>query len=269
MHAKRIPRTIEDGCMSFLRRKKKYLKQRIGQPLEASFKNNVRPFQYVQMDLTGRHIAKGGADIYGLVCVCLQTYNTRIYGVESRKLESISLAIEVLVQEVGPPDFIACDKEGSFQQFAKILDKEGIEKLEAKHQIQFKFVVPNAHFTTGLVERRMRMIHDFLGKLDMQGTGLAVSEMMLMFQYVACRINTIPYGIKNIHTYSEEKIQNLREGNELIMFICPADWMLFQAPKSIDFTSIENTRPEAKLLRVLLIRLILWKNLGKNSSLNF
>ena len=186
-------------------------------------------------------------NIYGLVCVCLQTYNTRIYGVESRKLESISLAIEVLVQEVGPPDFIACDKEGSFQQFAKILDKEGIEKLEAKHQIQFKFVVPNAHFTTGLVERRMRMIHDFLGKLDMQGTGLAVSEMMLMFQYVACRINTIPYGIKNIHTYSEEKIQNLREGNELIMFICPVDWMLFQALRL----------PEDKTLRVLLIRLIL------------
>ena len=43
-------------------------------------------------------------------------------------------------------------KEGSFQQFAKIVDKEGIEKLEAKHQIQFKFVVPNARFTTGLVE---------------------------------------------------------------------------------------------------------------------
>ena len=125
------------------------------------------------------------------------------------------------------------------------MDKEGIEKLEAKHQIQFKFAVPNAHFTTGLVERRMRMIHDFLGKLDMQGTGLAVSEMMLMFQYVACRINTIPYGIKNIHTYSEEKIQSLRQGNELIMFICPADWMLFQAPKSLDFTSIESTRGQA------------------------
>ena len=138
--------------------------------------------------------------MYGLVCVCLQTYNTKIYGIESRKLEAISLAIEVLVQEVGPPDFIACDKEGSFQQFAKIIDKESIEKLEAKHQIQFKFVVPNAHFTTGLVERRMRMVHDFMGKLDMQGTGLSVAEVILMFRYVACKINNIPYGIKNIHT---------------------------------------------------------------------
>ena len=100
--------------MRCLRRRKKYLKQRIGQPLEASFKSDIRPFQYVQMDLTGRHIASGGADVYGLVCVCLQTYNTKIYGIESRKLEAISLAIEVLVQEVGPPDFIACDKEGSF-----------------------------------------------------------------------------------------------------------------------------------------------------------
>ena len=76
----------------------------------------------------------------------------------------------------------------------------------------------------------------------MQGTGLAVSEVILMFQYVACRINMIPYGIKNINTYSEERIQSLRGGNELIMFICPVDWMLFQAPKSIDFISIEDTR---------------------------
>ena len=90
-----------------------------------------------------------------------------------------------------------------------------MEKLEAKHQIQFKFAVPNAHFTTGLVERRMRMVHDFIGKLDMQGTGLSVSELSLMFQYVACTINTIPYGVKNINTYSEEMIQNLREGAEL------------------------------------------------------
>ena len=143
----------------------------------------VRPFQYIQMDLTGKHVTTGGVDVYGLVCVCLQTYNTKIYGIETRKLESISLALEVLVQEVGPPDFIACDKEGSFQQLAKLLDQKGLEKLEAKHQIQFKFAVPNAHFTMGLVERRMRMVHDFIGKLDMQGTSLSVFELLLMFQY--------------------------------------------------------------------------------------
>ena len=150
LHAKRILRTIEGGCMRCLRRKKQYLKARIGQPLKASFTDIVRPFQYIQMDLTGRHITKGGGDVYGLVCVCLQTYNTRIYGVESRKLESISLAMEVLIQEVGPPDFIACDKEGAFRQMARILDEQGMEKLEARHRIQFKFAVPNAHFTTGL-----------------------------------------------------------------------------------------------------------------------
>ena len=108
------------------------MKQRIGQPLEASFKSDIRPFQYVQMDLTGHHIACEGTDVYGLVCVCLQTYNTKIYGIESRKLEAISLALEVLIQEVGPPDFIACDKEGSFQQFARLVDSEGIKKVRSK-----------------------------------------------------------------------------------------------------------------------------------------
>ena len=155
-------------------------------------------FQYIQMDLTGRHVTTGGEDVYGLVCVCLQTYNTRIYGVQNRKLESISLAIEVLVQEVGPPDFIARDREGAFQQLAKELDPRNIEALEATHQVQLKFAVPNAHFTTGLVERRMRMVHDFMGQLNMQGTGMSVSDISLMFPYVACKINTIPYGIKNI-----------------------------------------------------------------------
>ena len=117
--------------------------------------------------------------------------------------------MEVLIQEVGPPDFIACDKEGAFRQMARILDEKGMEKREARHRIQFKFAVPNAHFTTGLVERRMRIIHDCLGKLDMQRAGVTVAELVLMFQYIACRINKIPFGIKNIHTYSEEKIQNL------------------------------------------------------------
>ena len=124
--------------MRCLRRRKKYLKQRIGQPLEASFKSDVRPFQYVQMDLTGRHVSSDGKDVYGLVCVCLQTCNTKIFGIESRKLEAVSLALEVLTQEVGPPDFIACGKEGSFLQFAKLLDENSIQKLEDKHQIQFK-----------------------------------------------------------------------------------------------------------------------------------
>ena len=128
---------------------------------------------------------------------------------------------------------------------AQDLDKEGLEKLEAKHRIQFKFAVPNAHFTTGLVERRMRFIHDCLGKLDMQGAGISVTELTLMFQYVACKLNRIPFGIRNINTYSDEKIQNLRQSSELIMFICPADWTMFQVPNGLDFTSLKNNRGEA------------------------
>ena len=130
MHAKKILRTIEEGCIKCIRRKKQFLKGRVGPAHEACFSDIVRPFQYIQMDLTGRHITEGGKDVYGLVCVCLQTYNTKIYGIESRKLESISFAIEVLIQEVGPPTFIACDKEGAFKKMAHELDREGLEKLE-------------------------------------------------------------------------------------------------------------------------------------------
>ena len=75
--------------------------------------------------------------------------------------------------------------------------------------------------------------------------GVTVAELVLMFQYIACKINKIPFGIKNIHTYSEEKIQNLRQGTELITFVCPTDWMMFQVPNGLDFTSLENSRGEA------------------------
>ena len=79
LHAKRILRVIEDSCMKCLRRKKRFLKQSLGQPLEINFQKAVRPFQYIQMDITGRHITAGGEEMYGLVCICFQTYNTRIY----------------------------------------------------------------------------------------------------------------------------------------------------------------------------------------------
>merc|ERR1712198_796982 len=68
---------------------------------------------------------------------------------------------------------------------------------------------------------------------------------MLMFQYISCKLNKIPFGIRKINTYSDEKIQNLRESSELIMFICPADWTMFQVPNGLEFTSLKNNRGEA------------------------
>ena len=265
MHARKILRTIEESCVKCMRRKKQFLKGQQGPAHKASFSEIIRPFEYIQMDLTGRHITKGGKDVYGLVCVCLQTYNTKIYGIESRKLESISLALEVLIQEVGPPVFIACDKEGAFKKMAYELDKEGLEKLEEKHKIQFKFAVPNAHFTTGLVERRMRFIHDCLGKLDMQAVGVSVTELMLMFQYIACKLNKIPYGIRNINTYSEGRIEEIRNSSELLMFICPADWTMFQVPGGIEFSSLKNSRGEA--IRSIIEKLEVMKEFRDNEFL--
>ena len=89
LHAKRILKTLEDNCMKCLRRKKQFLKQSLGQPLAATFEKEVRPFRYVQMDITGKHIAEKGEEIYGLVIICIQTYNVRIYGIQNRKVESI------------------------------------------------------------------------------------------------------------------------------------------------------------------------------------
>ena len=71
MQAKRILKTIEEGCMKCIRRKKQYLKARVGQPHEASFSDIIRPFEYIQMDLTGRHITEGEKMFMGL---CVYVY---------------------------------------------------------------------------------------------------------------------------------------------------------------------------------------------------
>merc|ERR1711873_353629 len=68
---------------------------------------------------------------------------------------------------------------------------------------------------------------------------------MLMFQYIASKLNKIPYGIRNINTYSEGKIEEIRNSSELVMFICPADWMMFQVPGGMEFSSLKNNRGEA------------------------
>ena len=91
----------------------------------------------------------------------------------------------------------------------------------------------------------MRFIHDCLGKLDMQAAGVSVTELTLMFQYVASKLNQIPYGIRNINTYSEGRIEEIRNSSELVMFICPADWMMFQVPGGMEFSSLKNNRGEA------------------------
>ena len=57
----------------------------------------------------------------------------------------------------------------------------------------------------------------------MQGAGFSVTDMSLMLQYVAFQINSIPYGVKNINSYSDKEIQELKQDPELITFIRPAD----------------------------------------------
>ena len=107
-----------------------------------------------------------------------------------------------MIQEIGPPNLITCDREGAIQQLVKELGPKDIGALEATRQVAFKFSVANGHFRTGLVEKRMKTIHDYVGKLKMQGSGMTVTDMSLMLQYVAFQINSIPYGVRNINSYS-------------------------------------------------------------------
>ena len=50
---------------------------------------------------------------------------------------------------------------------------------------------------------------------------MSVSDISLMFQYVACKINTVPYGIKNINTYSAriEKIIESRDDAQRVVVV--------------------------------------------------
>ena len=100
----------------------------------------------------------------------------------------------------------------------------------------------------------------------MQAAGVTVTELTLMFQYIACKLNKIPFGIRNINTYSEEKIEGIRDSSELVMFICPADWTMFQVPGGIEFTSLKNNRGEA--VKSTIEKLEIMKEFRENELLS-
>ena len=136
-----ILKAIEKACMKCERRKTNFLKQSIGQLHHSVFQDSVRPVRYVQKDFTGKHSEADGKSVYGLVCICMQTYNVRIYTVNDRALKSVYMWLTTLVAEFGSPELLCCDREAAFVK----LDK--FEKNS--HWIIFRFVVPNGHFITG------------------------------------------------------------------------------------------------------------------------
>ena len=69
-----------------------------------------------------------------------------------------------------------------------------------------------------------------------------------------------------INTYSEGKIEELRNSSELVMFICPADWMMFQVPGGMEFSSLKNNRGEA--IRSIIEKLEIMKEFRENELLN-
>ena len=104
-------------------------------------------------------------------------------------ISELNQAIQVCT-EFRSPEMIACDKEAAIKQ----IDRNGKakENLERKHRIAFRFVIPNGHFSTGLVVRKMKDIHEWVGKLRLTGTGMSTAEMSIIFQYVAHKLNSVP-----------------------------------------------------------------------------
>merc|ERR1711872_349490 len=52
---------------------------------------------------------------------------------------------------------------------------------------------------------------------------------------------------------------------ELVMFICPADWMMFQVPGGIEFSSLKNNRGEA--IKSIIEKLEVMKEFRENEFL--
>merc|ERR1712198_739212 len=73
-------------------------------------------------------------------------------------------------------------------------------------------------------------------------------------------------GIRNINTYSEGRIEEIRNSSELVMFICPADWMMFQVPGGMEFSSLKNNRGEA--IKRIIEKLEIMKEFRENELLN-
>ena len=81
-----------------------------------------------------------------------------------------------------------------------------------------------------------------------------------MFQFIAFN------GIRNINSYSEKRMQELRQRQELLSFIRPVDWLLFSAPKGIDFRTIQHMLGTS--VRSAVDKIIALQNIRNNELLD-
>ena len=240
LQSQKIFKKLELSCIRCLQRKKIHCLVKTGCLHKSLLSTDIVPYKYSQLDLVGPYKTKG-ITMYGLVIICIQTKITSIYATDGKASMSFIHPLQAHFTKFGCPFEIVCDFEGGLLKVLKSLG-EFNNQVFKKFDIIIKIVPSNAHHMMGLVERRIRFIHQLLGRYDFSDTQLTVTDLGHLFTTVSNILNRTPYGIKNFNTVPSSQIMNSLEDIELLHLITPNDWTMLKTPEGISFALMQQEK---------------------------
>ena len=238
LQSQKIFKRLELSCIRCLQRKKQHCLVRNGCLHKSLLSTEIVPYKYSQLDLVGPYKTQGVV-LYGLVVICIQTKITSIYATDGKTTMSFVHPLQAHFTKYGCPFEIVCDFEGGLLKVLKSLGTFN-EHVFKRFDILIKIVPSNAHHMMGLVERRIRFIHQLLCQYDFSDTQLSVTDLGHLFTTVSNIINRTPYGVKNFSTVPSAHIVNSLESPELLHLITPNDWTMLKSPEGISFALLQQ-----------------------------
>ena len=157
------------------------------------------------MYLTGRHTPTDSC-AHTVVMTCIHTKLTKLLMTSNRIIKSPTYAINALIAEV-----LYFDKASTVVAIAKVNQLR--DSLFKEYKIDFRFYPAPSYKSLGLVEHRMRQMHNYIGKLTLSDSKISLADFSTFLNMSQNHISTPPLGIANINDVQVTKIENSKQKN--------------------------------------------------------
>ena len=179
-------------------------------------------------------------NMYILIAVCSITRAVALTLLSSTKSGHVALGLLSLASRVGTPLLWLADRQSSFVKLAKearwIVDRTNQLKIE---NLEFSFcpVGGEAHQNHGAVEKRIQLLRQAFGSMNLSRTSLGACEVWSMLHVIEASLNNIPIGLRRCGKRNQAKFNDI-----LHHLITPA--MLLNSAHAeampLSFIDIEN-----------------------------
>ena len=179
-------------------------------------------------------------NMYILIAVCSITRAVALTLLSSTKSGHVALGLLSLASRVGSPLLWLADRQSSFVKLAKearwIVSRTNQLKIE---NLEFSFcpVGGEAHQNHGAVEKRIQLLRQAFGSMNLSRTSLGACEVWSMLHVIEASLNNIPIGLRRCGKKNQAKFNDI-----LHHLITPA--MLLNSAHAeampLSFIDIEN-----------------------------